>query len=79
MFFSPVPLPSAVRAEERWGAIRARSGGPTPRPLASRPILHAPAGGDYCGPTITGPMMSSSETILYPAVWRDGRAGRERR
>ena len=42
---------------------RARSGVPPTRPRASSPSRHAPAVCDDDGPTMTGPMMSSSETM----------------
>src|SRR6476661_4593214 len=63
-----VPCPSPVRAKDPWSSIRARSGVPPTSPRTSRPMRHAPAVCDDDGPTMTGPMMSSSETMALPRL-----------
>src|SRR5512133_882247 len=58
-----VPWPSPVRAKEPCSSMRARSGVPPTRLRASSPSRHAPAVCEDDGPTMTGPMMSSSDTM----------------
>src|SRR5262245_43959528 len=63
-----VPWPSPVRANDPCSSMRARSGVPPTRHRASSPSRQAPAVWLDDGPTMTGPMMSSRETIgRYPA------------
>src|SRR3954466_6151812 len=63
-----VPWPSPVRAKEPCSSLRARSGAPPINPRARRPSRHAPAVCDDDGPTMTGPMMSSSDTMRSPRL-----------
>src|SRR3954469_19851007 len=63
-----VPCPSPVRANEPCSSMRARSGVPPISPRARSPSRHAPAVCDDDGPTMTGPMMSSSETMTSPRL-----------
>src|SRR3954453_11869088 len=48
--------------------MRACSGVPPTRPRASSPSRHAPAVCEDDGPTMTGPMMSSSDTMRLPGL-----------
>src|SRR3954466_4718095 len=63
-----VPWPSPVRAKEPCSSLRARSGAPPINPRARRPSRHAPAVCEDDGPTMTGPMMSSSDTMRLPGL-----------
>ena len=57
----------AVLPDLDWKPLGvARSGVPPTRQRASRPSRQAPAVCDDDGPTITGPMMSRSETMFSP-------------
>src|SRR5690349_3039635 len=58
-----VPCPTPVRAKEPWSSTSAFSGVPPRSRRAKRPMRQAPAVWEELGPTMTGPMMSRSDTI----------------